>query len=347
MHACAQLASVTPAGVPQGVSCWEATLAKALPKGDVATLESLAVLADAQQAYPAEIKQGEQQLMLYLDNLYTVSPYSVSAQTTEVRRGLPPSSSCNQRRQGGLLPGLALQPPQCSFVCPGAAAHLQRQVVHGRAQARVQVGQQGHVWQVRPHQALHAGAAQGALREQQALQEGERAPDGWSHCVGAQGQCAERRPGGVPLGERTHCSQALSLAREIEVSHWGNIYVEEQYELVSGAARRGVGGACGKGWGGARRLEQQQEEEQELVVRRVHPLACAEELWLQARRRLLAPPLRALFRRQGQRLPGAGAALRHVFGGGSASIGLPLWPLGGGGGGGTGREHTVPSGCAH
>ena len=37
--------------------------------------------------------------------------------------------------------------------------------------------------------------------------------------------------------------QATSLTREIEVSHWGNIYVEEQYELVSGlCAEGGTGG---------------------------------------------------------------------------------------------------------
>jgi hypothetical protein len=29
------------------------------------------------------------------------------------------------------------------------------------------------------------------------------------------------------------CTQALSCVREIEVSHWGNIYVEETYEVVS------------------------------------------------------------------------------------------------------------------
>lgn len=31
---------------------------------------------------------------------------------------------------------------------------------------------------------------------------------------------------------RARIPQAISLVREIEVSHWGNIYVEESYELV-------------------------------------------------------------------------------------------------------------------
>jgi hypothetical protein len=29
------------------------------------------------------------------------------------------------------------------------------------------------------------------------------------------------------------CAQVNKLVREIEVSHWGNIYVEETYEIVS------------------------------------------------------------------------------------------------------------------
>lgn len=31
----------------------------------------------------------------------------------------------------------------------------------------------------------------------------------------------------------SHMLQAITLVKEIELSHWGNIYVEEKYELVS------------------------------------------------------------------------------------------------------------------
>lgn len=41
----------------------------------------------AQVAYPAEVEQGEVQLMLYSDNMYVLSPYPVSQQTTEVGMG--------------------------------------------------------------------------------------------------------------------------------------------------------------------------------------------------------------------------------------------------------------------
>jgi len=48
----------------------------------------------------------------------------------------------------------------------------------------------------------------------------------------------ERRVNAWPVTRQTHMHththmpQATTLVREIEVSHWGNIYVEETYELV-------------------------------------------------------------------------------------------------------------------
>lgn len=48
-------------------------------------LPPLSTPTGVQSAYPLSVSQAEQQLMLYLDNLYVVSPYQVSTQTTEVR----------------------------------------------------------------------------------------------------------------------------------------------------------------------------------------------------------------------------------------------------------------------
>lgn len=81
------LSQVTPvleAGVPEGVSCVSVTLNTKLAGGESTTLISSVVFHSLQTALPAEIAQGEAQLMLYLDNLYVVSPYTVASQTTEV-----------------------------------------------------------------------------------------------------------------------------------------------------------------------------------------------------------------------------------------------------------------------
>lgn len=74
-------------GAPAGAACFSAKLAAPLAAGDTASLTVTAVLAKAQVPYPKEISQTEGQLMLYKDNLYVLSPYAVSAQTTEVRQG--------------------------------------------------------------------------------------------------------------------------------------------------------------------------------------------------------------------------------------------------------------------
>lgn len=67
------------------MSCFEAQLSEAVGSNSVGSIERTTVLADAQTAYPKEIQQAESQLMVYVDNMYVVSPYQVSAQTTEVR----------------------------------------------------------------------------------------------------------------------------------------------------------------------------------------------------------------------------------------------------------------------
>lgn len=71
-------------GAPSDAVCWSVVLKEAIPGGQTTQIDSTTVIADAQTAYPAEVSQGEQQLMLYYDNVYVVSPYTVSSQTTEV-----------------------------------------------------------------------------------------------------------------------------------------------------------------------------------------------------------------------------------------------------------------------
>lgn len=60
------------------------TLRTKLAAGESTTLISAAVFHSLQNALPAEISQGDAQLMLYLDNLYVLSPYTIVSQTTEV-----------------------------------------------------------------------------------------------------------------------------------------------------------------------------------------------------------------------------------------------------------------------
>jgi len=61
-----------------------------------------------------------------------------------------------------------------------------------------------------------------------------------THYCRPSAQCA----GGIPSRHPHHHGrppllQAISLVREIEVSHWGNIYVEDTYELVGMSWVRG------------------------------------------------------------------------------------------------------------
>jgi hypothetical protein len=79
-----QVANVSVAGAPAGCACFEATLSEQLAPGAVASMESFMVFADVQAPVPAQVEQGEPQLMLFTDNVYILSPYPVSAQTTEV-----------------------------------------------------------------------------------------------------------------------------------------------------------------------------------------------------------------------------------------------------------------------
>lgn len=80
-----QFSEATVSGAPANAVCIEVKLKEAVAPSQVATLDSVTVLANAQVPYPAQISQGETQLMLFNGNVYVSSPYSISTQTTEVR----------------------------------------------------------------------------------------------------------------------------------------------------------------------------------------------------------------------------------------------------------------------
>ena len=87
-HTHTQVRPAAPRGAPPAAQCWEAVLPQPLSAGQEVTLEASTVYAGAQVAFPAEVEQGEQQLMVFSDNAYVLSPYQVSQQTTEVSRSL-------------------------------------------------------------------------------------------------------------------------------------------------------------------------------------------------------------------------------------------------------------------
>ena len=80
-----QAKPTTPAGAPWEAECWEVGLAEPLAAAGTTTVESFVVYAEVQKPFPAEVEQGQPQLMLFVDNAYVLSPYQVSQQSTEVR----------------------------------------------------------------------------------------------------------------------------------------------------------------------------------------------------------------------------------------------------------------------
>jgi hypothetical protein len=76
---------VATTGSPEGVHCVSVSLAKPVPSGDVGTVLATGYYTQVLTPFPEEVVQGENQLMLFVDNLYALSPYLVSSQNTEVR----------------------------------------------------------------------------------------------------------------------------------------------------------------------------------------------------------------------------------------------------------------------
>lgn len=73
-----------PAGAPAGVSCYQATLKNALKPGNAVELDAVATTTGVYHLNPAKIQQGEKQYVEYHDNLYLLSPYEVTEQSTAV-----------------------------------------------------------------------------------------------------------------------------------------------------------------------------------------------------------------------------------------------------------------------
>lgn len=101
------------------MSCFSVALTSAINAGDVASLTVTAVLSTAQTAYPAEITQLDNQLMVYTDNVYVVSPYQVSAQMTEVR-----GSPARHASIRSLMSMAATQAGAHKSICMHALRHL-------------------------------------------------------------------------------------------------------------------------------------------------------------------------------------------------------------------------------
>ncbi|PNH06279.1 hypothetical protein TSOC_007366 [Tetrabaena socialis] len=156
---------VTDVGAPAGVVCHSVKLAGPLPPTEVASVTVNAVLAKAQVAYPAELTQIESQLMLFKDNVYVLSPYSVSAQSTEV---VTPSNVIK------------------SYTEEKPVSKSDNKIKYGKYDL------------IKPFTVKELS---------------------------------------VHFENNKPFKHVLTLVREIEVSHWGNIYVEEHYEILNAGAK--------------------------------------------------------------------------------------------------------------
>eukprot|EP00199_Chlamydomonas_sp_CCMP681_P000252 CAMPEP_0119107630 /NCGR_PEP_ID=MMETSP1180-20130426/11512_1 /TAXON_ID=3052 ORGANISM="Chlamydomonas cf sp, Strain CCMP681" /NCGR_SAMPLE_ID=MMETSP1180 /ASSEMBLY_ACC=CAM_ASM_000741 /LENGTH=603 /DNA_ID=CAMNT_0007093147 /DNA_START=8 /DNA_END=1819 /DNA_ORIENTATION=- len=160
-----KISPVTLAGAPAEAVCWEVVLKEPVAAGQATTLELFTVYSGVQTAYPAQVSQGEQQLMLFIDNLYVLSPYQVSTQTTEVQ-----------------LPNARVE------------SYTNDEKPVAKAESKIKYGKYDLIkpWTLKP------------LR--------------------------------VHFENDKAFKEVVTCVREIEVSHWGNIYVEESYELKNGGA---------------------------------------------------------------------------------------------------------------
>eukprot|EP00884_Botryococcus_braunii_P008767 jgi/Botrbrau1/17892/Bobra.0477s0002.1 len=71
-------------GVPVNVSCFAAQLSSPVAPGKTFKVEIQSVYTELQKPWPAAIQQSDPQRVLYFDNLYILSPYTVESQSTKV-----------------------------------------------------------------------------------------------------------------------------------------------------------------------------------------------------------------------------------------------------------------------
>ncbi|GIL70757.1 hypothetical protein Vretimale_3842 [Volvox reticuliferus] len=155
----------TVAGAPAEAACHSVNLANPLPAGETVGLTVTTVLAKAQIPHPAELGQHETQLMLYKGNVYVLSPYSVSSQTTEV-----------------ILPTSTVK----SYTDEKPVSKSDNKIKYGKYDL------------IKPFTVKELS---------------------------------------VHFENNKPFKHILTYVKEIEVSHWGNIYVEEKYEIKNAGAK--------------------------------------------------------------------------------------------------------------
>lgn len=104
-----------PAGAPPGVVCYTARFASPLAKDAVESVAVSAAFLSTMTPNPAKVAQKDPHLLEFSDNAYIITPYTVSAQTTEVGRGLtaclPPVVPCDRVHAASGAAG-PCQPPE-------------------------------------------------------------------------------------------------------------------------------------------------------------------------------------------------------------------------------------------
>ena len=73
-----------PAGAPSNVACFKAILSPAVKKGATANIEVLSSYTDVMKPNPANIAQGEKQLLQFDGVASLLTPYSIEKATAEV-----------------------------------------------------------------------------------------------------------------------------------------------------------------------------------------------------------------------------------------------------------------------
>lgn len=156
--------SASISGAPENVTCFSAALSRPLAASDVVTVVIFRKYTEVFRPFPAEIGQLDPHLVVYEDNVYLISPYHVSAQTTEV-----------------IVASTIIK----SWTSVKPAVKRDNKITYGRYDKMEPLNFETI--------SIH-----------------------FEH----------NRP----------FKQVTKLVREIEVSHWGNIYVEEVYEVRNGGA---------------------------------------------------------------------------------------------------------------
>ncbi|ERN17120.1 dolichyl-diphosphooligosaccharide--protein glycosyltransferase subunit 1A [Amborella trichopoda] len=76
---------VQPEGMAADVTIYAVSLAKGINKGEIVNLEVFSVYTHSLKPFPEEITQADNQLVLYQDSAYYLSPYDVKVQSLSIR----------------------------------------------------------------------------------------------------------------------------------------------------------------------------------------------------------------------------------------------------------------------